>query len=393
MKIAIVYDMIYPFNVGGAEIRNYQLAVRLARNHEVHLFGVKLWDGPDIIKRDGLTLHGVCRYNRIYGFGGARTSWEPIKFAIKLFWPLFKEDFDIIDTSSFVYFHCFTCKAVSFFKKIPLVFTWHQYWDSYWQEYIGGLRAVIGRIIEKIVSRLTIYNIAVSRTTKNDLIAAGIPEKNILVNFNGVDFATIQAAPVLATGFDLLFVGRLIHQKNISLLIEAVAILKRDFPRIKIGIIGDGPKLKELFELSLRLGLGENVCFLGFLDRLVEVYSWMKSSKVFVLPSLLEGFGIVVVEANACGLPVVVVKNKWNAAQELIIEGKNGLIVKNNPLDLADSIKSLLVDEKLRENISTQSAAIARQYDWDDLARELEKYYFFAVNDYKAKNSRRRGGN
>lgn len=56
MKIAIVYDMIYPFNIGGAEIRNYEIAKRLARHHEVHLFGVKLWDGPDVIRRDGLTF-------------------------------------------------------------------------------------------------------------------------------------------------------------------------------------------------------------------------------------------------------------------------------------------------------------------------------------------------
>jgi len=64
MKIAIIYDMIYPFNVGGAEIRNWEIAIRLAKNNEVHLFGFQLWDGPSVIKRDGVTIHGVCKYSK-----------------------------------------------------------------------------------------------------------------------------------------------------------------------------------------------------------------------------------------------------------------------------------------------------------------------------------------
>jgi len=63
MKIALVYDMIYPYNIGGAELRNYEIAKRLSQNHEVHLFGVKMWDGPNIIIREGIVIHGVCRYS------------------------------------------------------------------------------------------------------------------------------------------------------------------------------------------------------------------------------------------------------------------------------------------------------------------------------------------
>lgn len=375
MKIAIVYDMLYPFNVGGAEIRNYQLAKQLSKKHEVHLFGVKMWDGPDIIKREGITYHGVCRYSRMYKFDGARTSWEPIKFALKLFFPLYKEKFDVIDTSSFVYFHCFTCKAVSILNRTPLVLTWHQYWGDYWYRYIGGFRALVGKTIEKVVKSLTTNHIAVSFTTKKDLIEAGVPQKNVSVIYNGVNLDTVGKTPPNKQGFDILFVGRLIHQKNVKLLIETTNLVRKKIPDIKVGIIGNGPNYNELKKRVGELKLKRNIIFLGFLDHLTDVYSYMKASKIFILPSLLEGFGIVVVEANACGLPVIVIKNKWNAAVELITDGKNGFVTDNNADLLAQKISCLLNDANLRHSMSTEAQCFASDFDWEDLAKKLEYYY------------------
>lgn len=375
MKIAIVYDMIYPFNVGGAEIRNYEIATRLSKNHEVHLFGVKLWDGPDVIEKDGLIIHGVCQYPKLDNFKGARTILSPIKFALKLYRPLKKEKFDIIDTSTFVYFHCFTCKLISILNKTPLVFTWHQYWDSYWYSYLGLIKGFIGRQIEKTVKRISANHIAVSQTTRNDLIRAGIKKDKIFLNYNGVDFKKVSSVSAENKIYDLIFVGRLIHQKNVSLLIEAVAILKKDMPQIKVCIVGDGPIRNTLTDLTKKLNLQNNIVFLGFLKDLTDVYQKMKSAKVFVLSSLLEGFGIVVVEANACGLPVVVIKHRWNASQELIDHGQNGLISEGNPEDLADNIKKILLDDDLLKKMTVHSLAKSKNFNWDDIAEDLERYY------------------
>jgi len=85
MKIAIVYDMLYPFNVGGAEIRNYEIAKVLAKEHDVHLIGVKLWKGKRVIKREGITYHGVCRYKKLHSFSGKRSILEPMYYSFKLF--------------------------------------------------------------------------------------------------------------------------------------------------------------------------------------------------------------------------------------------------------------------------------------------------------------------
>lgn len=375
MKIAIVYDMIFPFNIGGAEIRNYEIAKRLAKNHEVHLFGVKLWDGPDTLKKDGLIIHGICRYKNLYSFSGTRTVWEPIKFALHLYRPLKKQKFDIIDTSTFVYFHCFTSKLVSVITKTPLVFTWHQYWGDYWYQYLGFLKGTIGKVIEKLVKRLTKNHLAVSRSTKADLISAGVKKDNIIISYNGVDLAKINSIESQKIVYDIIFVGRLIHQKNVSLLIESISLLKKEFSQIKVCIVGDGPDKNKLKKQVERLQLTDNIVFKGFLENSKDVYTSMKSAKLFVLPSLLEGFGMVVMEAFACGLPVVVVKNKWNASQELISSGQDGLISQNNPISLASDIGKILLDEALCKKMGLSASLKAKSFDWSKIVRELEEYY------------------
>ncbi|WP_367884760.1 glycosyltransferase [Thermococcus sp. JCM 11816] len=100
----------------------------------------------------------------------------------------------------------------------------------------------------------------------------------------------------------------MIREKNVELLVRAVQILKTEIPDIKVLIIGgDGPERRRLERLSEELNLVENVDFKGFLDEYEAVISHMKASRVFVLPSIREGFGITALEANASGIPVVTV--------------------------------------------------------------------------------------
>ena len=95
MKIAMIYDMIYPFNVGGGEARNYLLAKELiVRGHEVHFFGAKLWKGESVIVHEGIVMHGVYNSKKLY-ISGRRSYTEPLVFALKLLKPLFKFFFAI----------------------------------------------------------------------------------------------------------------------------------------------------------------------------------------------------------------------------------------------------------------------------------------------------------
>jgi len=379
MKIAIVYDMIWPFNIGGTEKRNYEIAKRLvARGHEVHLFGIKLWQGPDIIKREGIIIHGVCRYKNKCNFSGRRSILETIKFGFFLMKELRKEKFDIIEASSFPYLHLFGCKFVSRVNKTPLVFVWLQYWGDYWFDYLGKVKGFFGKIIEKQSVKLTNNHIAISKTTKEDVERIIGKKDSVFLNYCGVDLKEIKNSSNSREKFDILYVGRLNHQKNVKLLINAGAILKKDFPKLRIGIIGDGPDRNQLLKLTKRNELTKNIIFKGFVKESEKVYGFMKSSKIFVLPSILEGLGIVIIEAHACGLPTLVIDKKWNASKELI--NKDGLIVRENAKELANAIKTLLKDNKLRNTMSKNGIKNARMFDWDKLTEELEEHYGDIIN-------------
>ena len=168
MKIAFVYDAVYPWVKGGAEKRIYELGKRLVeQGNEVHVFGVKWWKGRDIMEREGVVLHGVCGPMELY-VNGKRSISEALIFSIKLLPHLLGEKFDIIDVSAFPYFPCFTAKFVSGFRKTPVVITWHEVWDNYWYEYMGWCGS-LGKIVERFISKLTDNTIAVSGMTKKNL--------------------------------------------------------------------------------------------------------------------------------------------------------------------------------------------------------------------------------
>ena len=383
MKIAFVYDAVYPWVKGGAEMRIHELGKRLfARGNEVHIFGVKWWEGEETIEYEGMTLHGVCKARNLY-VNGRRSISEAIIFAVKLFPALWKEKFDLIDVSVFPYFSCFTVKAVSVLKNNPSVFTWHEVWDDYWYEYLGKKQGFLGRTIEKIVSKISGNNIAVSGWTKKRLEALGVPEEKIEVIPNGIDLKRISeiepeggrvSAGLESKIYDIFFAGRLIKEKNVDVLIKAVALFKADFPDIRCCIVGDGPEKAELMQLAKKEGVYGNVEFAGF-QEYGALIGKIKASKVLVLPSSREGFGMVVIEAFACGVPVVTVREKYNAAQGLVENGVDGFVVELGDKEIAKGIERIIMRSTNYNQISEAAFRKAKKYDWNEAVVKIENSY------------------
>jgi glycosyltransferase involved in cell wall biosynthesis len=369
MKIAFVYDVIYPYVKGGVEKRVWELAVRLAsRGHEVHLFGMKFWDGEDIIIRDGVFLHGVCRAQKIYT-GGRRSIWQAVYFSIYLLLSLLNEKFDIIDCQQFPYFSCFSAKLISILKKTPLVITWHEVWDGYWDEYLGW-KGFGGKIIERMVSLLTQQCVAVSLTTKNNLESLGYPQEITIIP-NGVDLQHIRLINPSDETSDIIFVGRLIKEKHIDLLVRAFGILSSEQPSRRLSIIGEGPEQDAITKIIQELSLEDRIFLKAFQANHDEIIARIKSAKVFVNPSTREGFGITVLEALACGIPVVTVDHPANAIRDLITE-KNGFTCSLSEKDLADTIRIALQRYTQMKNDCIASASA---YDWERITSDIETYY------------------
>jgi glycosyltransferase involved in cell wall biosynthesis len=371
MKIAFVYDAIYPWVKGGAEKRIYELGRRLVqRKYEVHVFGLKWWDGADVIMNDGMVLHGVCRKMELY-VHSRRSISEAIIFSIKLIPYLVREKFDLIDVSVFPYISCFSVKLVSVLRRTPVIFTWHEVWGDYWYEYMGK-PGFFGELVEIMVSKLELKSIAVSEMTKKGLVSLGVSSEKIRIVPNGIDLKKIGSIPPSVRKCDIIFVGRLIKEKSADVLIEALGYARKALPEIMCHVIGDGPEREKLLKLVSDFGLHKNIRFFGFMEY-NEVIARIKSSKMLVLPSSREGFGIVVVEAFACKVPVITVKTRKNAASELI-DGA-GFTVNPYPMELSEAILTLINDPVIHEKMSGSALNRAREFDWDNIVDQLSYMY------------------
>jgi len=355
MNIAYVSDVVYPFVMGGAEKRIYEMGRRLAAHDEVHVFGIKWWDGDKDIDLDGLHLHGICKPFSLYS-GERRSFQEAVRFAGSLS-PLSTYDLDVIDCNQFPYLHCFPSKLISRLKGVPLFITWHEFWGDYWNEYLGKM-GFLGKLTERAALRVADKVIAVSEATKEQLACL---KKNTALVPNGVDIAFIDSVAPAEISADALFVGRLIREKNVDLLIRALP------PDATLCIIGDGPERENL--LSLAKEVNATVRFIRTLCY-ADIISVMKAANSLVLPSAREGFGIVALEALACGTPVITTNVERNAAKALITPEENGFLVAPT----VDAIRSAL-SAISKHQMYRAAKASAAPFDWNLLSGKLRDIY------------------
>jgi glycosyltransferase involved in cell wall biosynthesis len=331
---------------------------------------MKSWEGADIIKLEGMTLHGICKSRPLYTSLGRRSISQAIFFGFSSL-KLMRESFDAMDCCGFPYFSLFACRIVTWIKKKPLYSTVHEVWGrEYWKEYLGRL-AVFGYWIEKISLTLPDTIIAVSNHTEKKLRIILNSKKKIITIPNGLDVSKLKNILPSDSKSDIIYVGRLLAHKNIDVLMQAVEIVKKSSPDILLAIVGDGPEKDNLEKLAISLGLENNVRFYGFVENNEEVYSLMHASRVFVLPSSREGFGMVVVEANACGLPVITVDHADNAAKDLILNSENGKVCSLGKLELADAVEKNLVNRKDGEFYKN----FAKKYNWENIIRIIKQVY------------------
>jgi glycosyltransferase involved in cell wall biosynthesis len=196
-------------------------------------------------------------------------------------------------------------------------------------------------------------------------------KSRVIVASNGVSLTSIAGDLPHELPSDLLFVGRLLPNKNVDMLVRAAGIMKREKANLKVLIIGEGPEKESLKTLVHTLGLSDNVTFVGFLDDNSKVYGMMKTSKVFVFPSTREGFGIVALEANACGLPVITIDVEQNATRSLIKQGQNGMLTNLDEKEIAAAASQLLTTRKE----PAYYRSYAEKYDWDTIVKGVEQIY------------------
>jgi glycosyltransferase involved in cell wall biosynthesis len=169
-----------------------------------------------------------------------------------------------------------------------------------------------------------------------------------------------------------VFVGRLSPEKDVATLLRATAIVVRREPSFRLLIAGDGPCAAELRDLAGALGVRGRVEFLG---EVRDVPGLLRRAGVFVLPSLSEGLALTVLEAMACGLPVVA--TKVGGTSEAVLEGETGLLVPaGDPRALADALLRVCRDATLARTLGAAGRARAHQhFDARVMVQRYESLY------------------
>lgn len=225
--------------------------------------------------------------------------------------------------------------------------------------------------------------IAISEFVRERLIERGVAASKVDVVYNAVDDerfcpnAVARARLVSALNLDprqaiVTTIGGLLPFKNTATLIEALAILTQRGRPVRLLVAGDGPLRNDLEALSKRLGVADRVTWLGFIADPVPV---LQGSEVFAFPSIGEAFGNVLVEAMACGLPVVA--SRSGGVPEIVGEGESGILVPEQQASaFADALEILIDDACRRRNMGMRGRQIVQErFSLDRFAQETIAVY------------------
>ena len=367
MKIVQTPVRFYP-SIGGVENYVYNLSKELVkRGHKVTVICA---NEPNTKREE--TINGVDVKRLPYLGKIANTNITPT-----LPLELLKEDFDIIHTHLPTPWSADWSVIFAKLKKRPVILTYHndivaKGFASYIAKFynLTSLNLVL-RIAKKIIiTQLKYFEHSPYLEKYKDKIEI-VPV--------GVDTGRFKPLNVDEEEHTLLFLSvldRFHEYKGLEYLLKALKTVKDEIRDVRLIVGGDGELKTYYQEMANRLGIGDNVEFVGFIpdSKLVEYYN---RCSVFVLPSYSsdqEGFGIVLLEALACGKPVVT--TEIVGVSNDVHEFNAGVVVK--PCDvksLADAILGILQDSDLRRRMRKNGRKIAEKYSWRKVAAMVEKIY------------------
>jgi glycosyltransferase involved in cell wall biosynthesis len=176
----------------------------------------------------------------------------------------------------------------------------------------------------------------------------------------------------------LLFVGRLYPEKSIDTLIKAIPPIIKKHPNTHLLIVGAGHQKQKLEKLAQNLDVNKYISFLGLVSEEDKILAY-NASDIFILPSLAELEGMVVLEAMACGKPIIISDAPMSASR-FFVDGNGFLFETQNHRHLAEQVLKLILDADLRKKMGAASFEKAKNYDINKSVDLLEEVYYKALN-------------
>ena len=225
--------------------------------------------------------------------------------------------------------------------------------------------------------------ITVSNANKERLNTLGLPVDKIIVIPNGIELSMFNNITTLReqeAGIQIVWVGRMVEVKGLEYLFSAMRIIVSSYPNSKLTLIGDGPLKDKLERLAGALSLTENITFMGYVKN-TEVPQYLKEADIFVLPSLSEGFPVVIPEAMAAGKPIVA--SNVGGIPDAVTDGVTGFLVapKNAEL-LAEKIVYLIAHPGMRESVGKAGRKkVEERFTWGKVAKRTIEMYMALLGE------------
>lgn len=367
---------------GGGEYLFSLMANHLARKGHKIIIITHFVEGEryDIFHRN-VRIHFVSTIK--YEGGLPPSIVKNISFVSETFWLgiklVKKEKIDVIHSNNFA--PALVASLISTLTRCPHITA---LWDifslcgeNYWsewakQENVSRLHAILGRRFEKCILLLKHDAIhTVSDASKEDLVKFGA-KKPIHVISPSIDISENATNIVIKKQF--VYVGRLVFYKNIHTIIKAIAIVKRQFPDVKLIIVGGGPQKQKLINLAENLQLQNNVEFKGFVSE-HEKNDIISSSIAMLFPSLCEGFGLVILESFMYEKPVLVSNKK--PLSDIVENNVDGFTIDaQNEKLWAEKIIQLLHNEEQAMKMGKRGKQkLINNYSLDRMIENIEDMY------------------
>ena len=331
LRVCVVFDCLFPWTIGGAERQYRRLCEDLvAAGHQVTYLTRLQWDRADPPVIDGVEVVAVSGTDELYDDTGARRIAPALRFAAGVFGHLVhhRRSYDAVHVCMTPVFSVLAARAALLGSGRPMGVDWLEVWSpAYWRSYLGGVSGRVAALVQRLAIAATPLAFVYSQLSARNLRATGF--RGRLVVCPGL-IDQVEATPTrhLDPPPYALYVGRHIPEKRAASIPAAVAVARRTVPDLTAVVLGDGPARPDLDAEITRLGLADVVSTPGFVDQ-ATLHELLAGAACLVLPSSREGFGLVVVEANANGTPAVVVAgpdDRDNAAAELVEPGVNGFV-------------------------------------------------------------------
>ena len=319
-------------------------------------------------------------------------QWRTIKKQMDIFKP------DVIHVNS-EFFMGWYGLTYARHRHIAMVFTFHTLWEDYISNYLPAVppsaSKMIGRQIVKFYLKRADEIICpterIARVTKDygiskpvDILPTGIPDNVIKIEKKKQSSFFSQLYrnfPALKGKKVLLYVGRVVKEKNLGFLFDVFAEVRKAVEDIALLFVGGGPELEPLKEKAAALPYSESICFTGYRSRLDLAYFY-HIADIFVFPSLTETQGLVTIEAMLSGTPVVAIGEMGTVD---VMQGDHGgFMVKNDLYDFSSHVVKLLTDRELHKQKSEEALQWGRQWSMSTLTPKLLSFYQKGIEAKKA---------